>query len=289
METTSAIATSPALSESQRLALISLLGDDDPEVYSTVRHKLISCGKRVLEWLQPLSLDPDPVRRRRALEIIRHFGRADADDRFLSFCLSHGQEFDLETGAWLLARTFTPDINVSAYRAMLDDYAGAVRERLPGVGPRGACRPLNKVLFEELGYHGNEANYYDPENSYLNRVVDRRHGNPINLSLLYLLVARRLQMPVTGIGLPGHFLCRYQSTSGEVYIDAFNRGRFLTKADCIQYLIQGKYSINDDYLSPVNPRRLLLRICSNLHQIYIHMEQDEEIKRLQRYLVALAH
>jgi regulator of sirC expression with transglutaminase-like and TPR domain len=289
METASAITITPALSEGQRLALLSLLGDDDPEVYQTVRQKLISCGRRALEWVKPLSLDPDPIRRRRALDIIRHFGRVDADDQFLAFCLRSGQDFDLETGAWMLARTHSPEINVDGYRALLDDFAGTVRERLTGAGPRGACKPVNQVLFDELGFHGNEANYYDPDNSYLNRVIDRRMGNPINLSLLYLLVARRLQMPVAGIGLPGHFLCRYQSTSGEVYIDPFNRGRFLTKADCIQYLIQGKYSINDDYLSPVTPRRTMLRICGNLHQIYIHLENEEEIKRLQRYLVALAH
>ena len=92
---------------------------------------------------------------------------------------------------------------------------------------------INNYLFDELGFSGDEENYYDPQNSYLNRVVDRRKGNPINLSLLYLLLARRLKLPVAGIGLPGHFICRYQSTSDEIYIDAFHDGKFLTKADCI--------------------------------------------------------
>ena len=103
-----------------------------------------------------------------------------------------------------------------------------------------------------------------------------------------MLLARRLHLPVTGIGLPGHFVCRFQSIARELYIDAFNRGKLLTKADCIQYLLQGNYSVRDDYLAPVSPRRMLLRICANVHQIYLQLEKEEPATRLQRYLVALA-
>jgi len=105
--------------------------------------------------------------------------------------------------------------------------------------------------------------------------------------LFYLLLARRLRLPVAGIGLPGHFLCRYQSTSDEIYLDVFNRGRLLTKADCIQHLIQGKHRLREDFLSPVSPRRLLTRVCANLHQIYLQLDLAEEATRLQRHLVAL--
>src|SRR5207248_2561870 len=114
---------------------------------------------------------------------------------------------------------------------------------------------------EQFGFGGNEDNYYDPDNSYLNRVIDRRTGNPINLCLLYLLLARRLRLPIAGIGLPGHFICRYQSSAEEIYIDAFNHGKFLTKADCVQYLLQGNHRLHEDYLAPVTPRRLMLRVC----------------------------
>ena len=103
-----------------------------------------------------------------------------------------------------------------------------------------------------------------------------------------MLLARRLRLPIAGIGLPGHFICRYQSISAELYVDPFNQGKFLTKADCIQYLTRGNYSLRDDYLAPVTPRRLLLRVCGNLHQIYLQLEQAHEATRLQRYLIALA-
>ena len=97
-----------------------------------------------------------------------------------------------------------------------------------------------------------------------------------------------MRLPVAGIGLPGHFICRYQSSSAEIYVDPFNHGRLLTKADCVQYLQQGNFGVRDNYLAPVSPRRMLLRICGNLHQIYLHLEMAEEATRLQRYLVALA-
>lgn len=278
-----------ALSDSQRAALLKLLADEDPAIFQTVREKIVACGPSAVEWLRPHTLSRDPALRRRVQELVQQFDRQAADDRFLGFCLKNGQDFDLEAGAWLLAQTQHPDINVDGYRALLDSFGHDLKERLgTGSGPEKTLATVNHYLFTGLGFAGNEDNYYDPDNSYLNRVIDRRTGNPINLCLVYILVARRLRLPVAGIGLPGHFICRYQSSSAEVYIDTFNHGRLLTKADCIQYLLQGNYNVRDDHLAPVTPRRLLLRVCNNLHQIYIHLEQDEAATRVQRYLVALA-
>jgi len=282
--------TLPAeLSQSQRRALLSLLADEDPVIYRTVREKLLSCGPPAAEWLRPHTMSSDPALRRRARQIVLHFDRQAADDHFLAFCLRHGEEFDLEQGAWLFAQTQYPLINVEAYQAQLDGYANELRDRLRFTAdPHDVLTIINQYLFSELAYAGNEVNYYDPENSYLNRVMDRRTGNPINLCLLYILLARRLRLPVAGIGLPGHFICRYQSTSAEIYLDPFNRGKALTKADCVRYLLNANCSLRDDYLAPLTPRRLLLRICSNLHQVYQRLEQAVEAMRLQRYLVALA-
>ena len=278
------------LSESRRAALLTLLADDDPAVYRSIRQKIISLGPNATEWLRPHALSRDPTLRRRTQEILLSFDRQTADNHFLGFCLKHGEELDLEQGAWLLAQTQYPDINVAGYRALLDSYTGDLQDlvNISPDEPEQTLNAINDYLFGELGFTGNEEDYNDPENSYLNRVLDRRTGNPINLSLVYLMLARRLRLPVAGIGLPGHFVCRYQSSAAEIYIDAFNRGKLLTKADCVRYLLQGNYSVRDDYLAPVSPRRILLRICSNLHQIYLHLNKPEDATRFQRYLVALA-
>ncbi|HZR16171.1 MAG TPA: transglutaminase-like domain-containing protein [Verrucomicrobiae bacterium] len=277
------------LSESQRAALLTLLTDEDPAIYRKIRQKIMGYGPAAAAWLRPHGLSRDPVLRRRAQEIVLAFDRQAADNAFLAFCLRHGENFDLEEGAWKLAQTQYPDINVDGYRALLDSFAADIRERLAeDAKAEEILSTVNQYVFEELGFMGNEEQYYDSDNSYLNRVLDRRVGSPISLCLVYLLLAARLRLPITGIGLPGHFVCRFQSSSAEMYIDAFNRGKLLTKADCIQYLLQGNYSVREDYLTPVSPRRLLLRVCGNLHQIYLHEEQNEPATRLQRYLVALA-
>ncbi len=283
------VTTRNDLSESQRKALISLLADDDATVYQTVREKLLSYGPPVTEWLRPSLVSNDPVLRRRAREIVDHFGKQNADTEFLAFCLSQGEDFDIEEGVLRLAKTHFPRINTSAYTALLDSFAGELRERInSGDDPDQILATINDYLFRELGFVGNEENYYDPENSYINCVLDRRTGNPISLSLVYLFVARRLKLPMTGIGLPGHFICRYQTSKREVYMDAFNRGKLLSKADCIKYLLHTNHSLQEGHLVPVSARRILLRICANLHQIYTQLEAREEISRLQRYLVALA-
>lgn len=277
------------LSEKQRAALLTLLSDDDPAVYRTVRQRILRMGPRAMEWLRPCRISLDPALRRRTQEIVLHFEKQTADNRFLAFCLQHGEDLDLEQGAWLLAQSEYPDINVDGYRAILDNYASMIAERLH----RRDCAAdvlgvINELLFMELGFSGNEEDFCDPQNSFLNRVLDRRLGNPISLCLIYVLLARRLALPITGIGLPGRFVCRYQTSAEEIYIDAFAGGTLLTKADCVQYLINASFSVRNDYLTPVTPRRFLLRACANLHQIYLQGGHDEKTLRIQHYIVALA-
>src|SRR5947209_953587 len=255
----STVARIGELSDSQRAALLKLLADDDADIYNVVRKKILSYGPESIQWLRPHTVSDDPALRRRAQEIVLHVDRQSSDNRFLAFCLNQGEDLDLEQGAWLLAQTRYPEINPLGYKAVLDDFAGELRERLDKVTePRDTLTCMNRFLFCELSFRGNEENYYDHENNYLNRVLDRRTGNPINLCLLYILLARRLRLPIVGIGLPGHFVCRYQSSAAELYIDAFNGGKLITKADCVQYLVHGHYGVRDDFLVPVSPRRLLL-------------------------------
>lgn len=277
------------LSQAQRDALISLLADEDPHVYETVREKLLSYGPPVVEWLRPHLLSSDPALRRRAKAMVDYFGRQEADTRFLAFCLNQGEDFDIEEGILLLAQTQFPNINRAAYSAILDSLASDLREQTDlDADSEQILATINDYLFRQLGFVGNEENYYDPENSYINCVLDRRTGNPISLSLVYLLISRRLKLPMVGIGLPGHFICRFQTSKNELYIDAFNRGKILTKADCIKYLVHTNHSLQEGHLAPVSARRVLLRICANLHQIYTQLDSTDEISRLQRYLVALA-
>jgi regulator of sirC expression with transglutaminase-like and TPR domain len=235
------------------------------------------------------TLSNDPILRRRASEIVNYFARQDADTQFLAFCLNQGEDSDLEQGVLLLARTQYPSINPEAYGALLDDFAGQLRERLDFSAPtEQVLRVINDYLFRELHFSGDEQNFSDPQNIYFNLVLDRRVGNPISLSLLYLLIARRLRLPMVGVGLSGDFLCRYQSSRAEIYVDVFHGGRLMTKADCVKQVLHLRQRFEESSLAPVSARRILLRLCAQLHQIYHQQKAPAQTERLQRYLVALA-
>lgn len=277
------------LSDEKRKALLCLLADEDPGIYLPVREKIISQGPHVCDWLKYFVLDENPIVRRRVRDVISHFKRLKADTEFSAFCLNHGEDFELEEACWLLARTVDPEINTEAYRAVLDDYAHDLMHKIDfGSEPESIMAAINRYLFQTQRYQGNEDNYYSADNSYLNRVIDQRLGNPISLCMIYQLVGRRLGLPVTGIGLPGHFLCRFQTPRQDYYIDAFNKGRLLTKTDCMKYLKQAGYEFHETFLMPASSRRILLRMCSNLHQIYQRDNQAADAARLHGYIVALS-
>ena len=105
---------------------------------------------------------------------------------------------------------------------------------------------------------------------------------------IYLLIARRLGLPMVGISLPGYFLCRYQTATREFYLDVFKKGKFWTKGDCVKFLQSTQQNLQDGHLSPASPRRILVRSVATLHQAYSHLEIRDEAARMQRYLVALA-
>lgn len=289
MQTIDANSRSNTLPEKQRLALISLLADDDPAVYRLIRSKLLSYGLEAEKWLHAEILSSDPKLRRRAREILEHRARQRADGTFLDYCGRHGEDLDLEEATFLLAQTRYPEINRDAYTALFDSWAGELQIRLAkSFSPESKLEEFNRYFFGELNFCGNEQYGHAPESCYINQIVDKRLGNPIGLCGVYLFLARRTGMPIAGIGLPGHFICRYQSTKSEVYVDCHRQGALLTKADCIKYLLESSHGLVEGQLSPVSPRSILQRMCRNLVTTYGHLEETEEAARAQRYHDALS-
>ncbi len=175
--------------------------------------------------------------------------------------------------ALLLARPVYPGLAVEPYLARLDGIAAAVRARLGAdPDPRRAVAEVNRQLFEVEGFRGNERDYDDPRNSYLNEVLDRRLGIPITLSLVWLEVARRLPLPAAGVGLPGHFLVQVVGPPGGILLDPFHGGREVTEEDC-QGLLDRAYGglirLEKRMLLPVAKRQILVRILTNLKGIYL--------------------
>ena len=150
-----------------------------------------------------------------------------------AFCLTEGNDLNLGTGCVMLSRKRSiPRLTCAwHYQALFDELCfGELLERVDlRADADQVLAAFNDYIFDVLKFRGNEENYYDPENNYLNRVLDKRTGNPINLCLLYLMLARRLQLPITGIGLPGRHLPVSNRVPQEYYIDVFNQGKLWTK------------------------------------------------------------
>jgi regulator of sirC expression with transglutaminase-like and TPR domain len=146
-----------------------------------------------------------------------------------------------------------------------------LRERIGGErAPERQLATLNQLLFGEEGFRGNAARYYDPRNSYLNEVLDRRLGIPITLSLVVIEVGRRAGLPLSGVGFPAHFLVAYESEP-RVLLDPFNCGRLLSGADCQELLLQAFGSsvrLEPRYLLASSPRDILARLIGNLKLAY---------------------
>ena len=178
----------------------------------------------------------------------------------------------LDRAALELAAIEFPEIEADAFVELLDSHAAELRERLSDSSDGEAyVREANRYLFDELGFRGNTADYYDPKNSCLNEVLTARTGIPITLSLVYMEIARRLGRPVAGIGLPGHFIVRYNDGLYSTFIDPFNGGRLLAADDCFalsREVSQVEIEPDRRWLAPVSKRDLLMRMLRNLSAAY---------------------
>lgn len=196
---------------------------------------------------------------------------------------------DLAELALRLAADEYPGLDVPAYLARLDGYAAAVAPRLTGsLADRVAA--LTGFLFGEQGFRGNAAEYYDPRNSYLNDVLDRKLGLPITLSVLAVAVGARCGLAVSGVGLPGHFVAKAADATGEVVFDPFHGGRVLDRAGCAR-LVAGAtgqpVEAADIDLEPTPPGLIAVRLLSNLKAVYLQHPDFSRAARVMGRLVQL--
>jgi regulator of sirC expression with transglutaminase-like and TPR domain len=213
------------------------------------------------------------------------------DNEFLQIASLPDEQIDLAHGALLISKTAYPDLDESHYVKYLDRLAA--RLMIEGRESNNAVDiipTINRLLFDEEQLRGNSENYYDPDNSFLNRVVDRKLGIPITLSLIYIEVAKRLELDMRGIGLPGHFITALYHSSGIVFIDPFHKGEIRTVEDCREIIRQhvGEAGAFDPHwLEPVGGKEFLARMLRNLKPIYAQKDDDIMLFRIIHWILAL--
>ncbi len=182
------------------------------------------------------------------------------------------QRFVAQEPVDLVAREEYPELDEGHYLRALDVLASGVHAGLPsGASPERKVGRLNSYLFHELGYSGNRSDYYDPRNSFLNEVLDRRTGIPLTLCIVYMEVGRRCGLRVDGVGFPGHFLCKVQLDGGELVVDPFHRGQLLGIDEIkrrLQAAVGDQVKFDARVLRAAKPREILVRMLQNLRSVY---------------------
>ncbi|MDB5349139.1 MAG: hypothetical protein JWN86_386 [Planctomycetota bacterium] len=202
-------------------------------------------------------------------------------------------ETDLTRLALEIARDAYPSLVVSAYLKRIDILANRVRERCPeGAKPRHILGQINWVLFVEEKYHGNADDYYDARNSYLNQVIDRKTGLPISLSALYLAVADRIGLTMSGVNLPSHFVIRTGKGDGTIFVDPFHAGAIMNSRGCEKLVMevtgQPGLSLPESSLASCSTRTIVQRMLRNLKAAYLRDQDFRAAVPVLRRLVALA-
>jgi regulator of sirC expression with transglutaminase-like and TPR domain len=200
-------------------------------------------------------------------------------DRLRELTARPDAEIELATGALLIAAEEYPQLREAPYLRRLDLLAERVRDRLgqetaPVLVLEGLCR----VLFEEEGLRGNAQAYYDPRNSFLNDVLDRRLGIPITLGIVCLEVGWRLDLPLCGVNFPGHFLIRYEGEVARLLVDPYDGGRVRWEdegQDLLDRVYGGMVRMRDSFLAPATRIDILARILTNLKGIYLNVRDDD--------------
>ena len=200
--------------------------------------------------------------------------QSEARGIFRKVTSSEEDEINLLEAALLIAKEIEyPNLDISKYSNKINLMADEIKGRTMGnTDAFFLVSEINKYLFSEEGFRGNKDDYYDPRNSFLNDVLDRKTGIPIALSVMYMEIGARVGLPLSGIGFPGHFIIKCSAQS-EILVDPFNKGGILSETDCQQMLNQmyaGGVKLKGDFLESVTKKQILTRMLQNLKSIYIN-------------------
>lgn len=215
-----------------------------------------------------------------------------SDAQLFEACLGELESLGaLARAALIVSRLTHSQISIQHYLDQLDQDAATIRARKPDDASRAwVISQLNHFLFEERGFRGNQEDYYDPRNSLLSEVIDRRIGIPISLSIVYLELGWRLGLPLEGIAFPGHFLVKCQMERGVVVLDPFHAGISLSEDVLRERLVQQGVTVRPDeeikdWLQPAPKRAIISRLLRNLKKIYSDSGQLAEAIRILDFLV----
>lgn len=275
-------------------ALVNLLDDPDYEVYNHIKQKLMDYGPDVIPLLEKAWEDFSygVVFQNRIEEIIHQIQFEQV--QYLLKKWVKGPKDNLLDAWFIVSQYQYPDINIEKYKSFLEllkrDIWLELNDDLTALEQ---VKVINRVLFNIHNFSGNTTNYHAPQNSYINDVLDTKKGTPLSLSILYIVLARMLSMPIYGINLPRHFIIGYvDRLSNEknkilFYVNPFSRGAVLSKRDIDYFLKQLKLEQKEDYFVPCDNLAIIKRLLNNLIFSYAKLGQEDKVKEMNVLLQIL--
>ncbi|HKL17788.1 MAG TPA: transglutaminase-like domain-containing protein [Halalkalibaculum sp.] len=271
-------------------SLIYLLEDPDPYVKTNVKNRLFELGEQAVPLLdEQKSQSKDDEERELINDIIQWITYGSLQEDFMDVLENGlGNLKQLEDAVFILARFENPTLREQEYKRKLDRFADMVSDDLRyQLDDSKKMHILLDFVFDELSFRGSNVDYYNPDNSYLHRVIDRRQGLPISLGLIVLFLARRLDLPFVGVNMPIHFMLKYKGELDEVLIDPFDRGKTVTYNQCYFFLKQNGVEPKSEHFDTAQPYEILARCIRNLVQSYSRLEKEDKVENLKSLLSAL--
>jgi regulator of sirC expression with transglutaminase-like and TPR domain len=288
-------------------ALISLIEDPDENVYNHVREKIVAYGEEIIPRLENYwELNSFGLEFQQRIEDIIHEIQFYGVHRSLEHWSREGGE-DLFEGALLVARYQYPDLDEVDVKDRLSklrqDIWLELNDELTALEK---VKVFNHILFDVHGFRGNKKNYHAAQNSYINSVLETKKGNPLSLSILYIVLAERLGVPIFGINLPNHFILSYideyniirfieskldpdaEKSDVLFYINAFNKGAIVHRSEITQYLDQIKADHDPAFYNPCDNRTIIVRLINNLIFSYDRLGYPDKVVELRKLQQAVS-
>lgn len=281
-------------------ALINLIDDPDDQIFNQIRDKLVSFGEEVIPELELVWENNEfGLVFQTRIEDIIHQIQFESVKMGLQNWIKRGHK-DLLEGTLLVARYQFPELDEDKVRKQLELIRRDIWLELnPNLTAFEIARVFNHILFTVHGFTGNKKNFHAPQNSYINQVLSTKKGNPLSLSVTYILLARLLDIPIYGINLPNHFVLGYadenkvmseESTDNDgilFYINPFSRGTIFNRQEIESFLKQLNITPKSDYFKPCSNEDILRRMIINLIFAYEGQGSQEKVEEIKELLALL--
>ncbi|RIW15199.1 hypothetical protein D0X99_12215 [Algoriphagus lacus] len=275
------------LTPAQMDALVSLLDDPDMEVKNHVREKIISMGAEIIPFLeQKWETSFNPEVQKEIEELVHDLQFSLVKSRLAEW--RDSEDRDLLTGLWILNTYQYPDLDFAKLNAEMHQIYFEVWTSFKNdLQPYDQVRIINNVLFNTLRFSANTKNFHSPGNSMLSTVLDTKKGNPISLCAIYLLVAKKLGLPIYGVNLPNLFVLTYKSADITFYINAFNKGLIFSRQDIFNYLEHLKIEPKEEFFEPCAHLDIILRSLRNLGNAFEKLGESNKVDEVREMISIL--